>query len=156
MASMSDFLENKLIDFLLRGQALGITGASAAAGTGPTNVYFALLTAALSDAGGGTEVTGGSYARVNMPTTTTNFDNTQQANTTAVSSGTSGTTRNSVAITFPAPTANWGVATHIGVYDAASAGNLLLWNALTASKTINNGDPAPAFAINAFTFQIDN
>lgn len=156
MAAMSDFLENKLIDFIFRGQALGITGATAAAGTGPTNLYFALLTAAPSDTGGGTEVTGGSYARVNVAANTTNFDNTQQANTTAVSSGTTGTTRNSIAVTFPAPSANWGVATHIGVYDASTAGNLLLWSALTTSKTINSGDPAPAFAINAFTFQIDN
>ena len=31
MAAMTDFLENKLIDFLFRGQALGITGATAAA-----------------------------------------------------------------------------------------------------------------------------
>ena len=156
MAAMSDFLENKLIDFLFRGQALGITSATAAAGTGPTNLYFALLTAAPSDTGGGTEVTGGSYARVNVATTTTNFDNTQQANTTAVSSGTTGTTRNSIAVTFLAPTASWGTATHIGVYDATSAGNLLLWSPLTAPQTINSGGPAPAFAINAFTFQIDN
>lgn len=33
MAAFSDVLENKIIDLLLRGQALGITGASAAAGT---------------------------------------------------------------------------------------------------------------------------
>lgn len=156
MAAMSDFLENKLIDWFFRGQALGVTGATAAAGTGPTNLYFALLTAAPSDTGGGTEVTGGSYARVTVAANTTNFDNTQQANTTAVSSGATGTTRNSVAVTFPAPTANWGVVTHFAIYDATSAGNLLFWGALTTSKTVNNGDAAPSFAINAFTLQIDN
>lgn len=156
MAAMSDFLENKLIDWFFRGQALGVTGASAAAGTGPTSLYFALLTAAPSDTGGGTEVTGGSYARVTVAANTTNFDNTQQANTTAVSSGATGTTRNSVAVTFPAPTANWGVVTHFAIYDATSAGNLLFWGALTTSKTVNNGDAAPSFAINAFTLQIDN
>ena len=73
-----------------------------------------------SDTGGGTEVTGGSYARVTIAANTTNFDNTQNANTTAVSSGATGTTRNSVVVTFPAPTANWGVVTHFGVYDASS------------------------------------
>lgn len=156
MAAMSDFLENKLIDWFFRGQAIGVTGASAAAGTGPTSLYFALLTAAPSDTGGGTEVTGGSYARVTVAANTTNFDNTQQANTTAVSSGSSGTTRNSIAVTFPAPSANWGVVTHFGIYDAATTGNLLFWGALTASKTINNGDAAPSFAINAFSLQIDN
>lgn len=156
MASMSDFLENKLIDWFFRGQALGVTGASAGAGSGPTNLYFGLLTAAPSDTGGGTEVTGGSYARVTVACTTTNFDNTQNANTTAVSSGATGTTRNSIAITFPSPTANWGVCTHIGIYDAVSSGNLLFWSALVAAKTVNNGDAAPTFAINSLTLQIDN
>lgn len=156
MAAMSDFLENKLIDWLMRGQAIGITGASAAAGTGPTNLYFGLLTAAPSDAGGGTEVTGGSYARVTVASTLANWAGTHGAGTTVASTGTTGTTSNNNAITFPAPTANWGLVTHFGVYDASSGGNLLLWGALTVSKTINNGDAAPSFAAAAFSFQIDN
>lgn len=156
MAAMSDFMENKLIDWLFRAQAIGITGASAAAGTGPATLYVALLTAAPSDTGGGTEVTGGSYARVAVTSALGAWDNTQAASSTAVSSGTGGTTRNQAAITFPAPTANWGVVTHVGIYDASTAGNLLVWSALTVSKTVNNGDAAPSFAANALTFQIDN
>lgn len=156
MAAMSDFLENKLIDFLFRAQALGITGATAAAGTGPATLYYALLTAAPSDTGGGTEVTGGSYARVAVTSSLANMAGTQAAASTTASSGTTGTTSNNAAITFPAPSANWGVVTHFGVYDASTSGNLLFYGALTASKTINNGDAAPAFAISAFTLQIDN
>lgn len=156
MAAMSDFLENKLIDWLFRGQAIGITGASAAAGTGPTNLYVGLLTAAPSDTGGGTEVTGGSYARVNVASTLANWAGTQAAASTVASSGTGGTTSNNNAITFPAPTANWGTITHFGIYDASSAGNLLMWGALSASKTVNNGDAAPAFSAAALSFQIDN
>lgn len=156
MAAMTDFLENKLIDWFFRGQAIGITGASAAAGTGPAALFFGLLTAAPSDTGGGTEVSGGSYARVSVSTSTANFAGTQSAGSTAVSSGTGGTTSNNGTITFPAPTANWGVVTHFGVYDAASGGNLLIHGALTVSKTINNGDAAPSFAAAAFTFQMDN
>ena len=156
MAAMSDFLENKLIDFLFRGQALGITGASAAAATGPTSLFYALLTAAPTDAGGGTEVTGGSYARVTVTSSLANYAGTQGAASTPVSSGTTGTTSNNGTITFPAPTANWGSVTHFGVYDATAAGNLLFWGALTIAKTVNNGDAAPSFAAAAFTLQIDN
>jgi hypothetical protein len=156
MAAWSDFAENKLVDWFFRGQAIGITGASAAAGTGPTNLYVGLLTAAPSDTGGGTEVTGGSYARVTYASSLANWAGTQSAGSTVASSGTTGTTSNNNAITFPAPSANWGTVTHIGVYDATSAGNLLFWSALTTSKTINNGDAAPSFAAAALTFQIDN
>ena len=156
MAALSDFVENKLIDFLFRGQALGITGASAAAGTGPTSLYVALLTAAPSDTGGGTEVSGGAYARVAVASSLANWAGTQSAGRTTASSGTSGTTSNNAAITFPAPTANWGVVTHAAIYDASSAGNLILWSALTVPKTVNNGDAAPSFAAAALTFQIDN
>lgn len=156
MASMSDFLENKLIDWFFRAQAIGVTGASAAAGTGPTALFYALLTAAPSDTGGGTEVTGGSYARVSVTSALTAYAGTQSAASTTASSGTGGTTSNNAAITFPAPTANWGVCTHMAIYDASSAGNLLFWNALTTSKTVNNGDAAPSFAAASMTLQIDN
>lgn len=156
MAHMSDFLENKLIDWFLRAQAIGVTGASAAAGTGLTTAYIALFTATPSDTGGGTEVSGGSYARVSVTSALANWAGTQAAASTTASSGTSGTTSNNGAITFPAPTANWGTVTSIGIFDASTAGNLLFWAPLTTSKTINNGDAAPSFAAAALTIQIDN
>ena len=156
MAHMSDFLENKVIDWLLRAQAIGITGATAAAGTGPANVYIGLFTANPSDTGGGTEVAGGSYARQTVVSALTAWAGTQSAASTVASSGTIGTTSNNNAITFAAPTAAWGTVTGIGIYDATSAGNLLFWAPLTTSKTINNGDAAPSFAAASLTIQIDN
>jgi hypothetical protein len=156
MAALSDFLENKIIDWLFRAQAIGITGATAAAGTGPATMYVALLTAAPSDTGGGTEVTGGSYARVSVTSALTAWAGTQAAASTTASSGTSGTTSNNNVLTFPAPTANWGSVTHFGVYDASTAGNLLWWGALTVAKTVNNGDAAPTFAAAALSLQLDN
>ncbi len=145
MAGKSDYLENKFIDFLLRGQSF----------TAPTNVYVALLTAAPTDAGGGTEVTGGSYARVQVASALASWAGTQSAGSTAVSSGTGGQTSNNAAIAFPAPTANWGVITHFGIYDASVSGNLLYWAALSTSKTVNNNDAAPSFAIGALTITED-
>lgn len=156
MAAFTDFMENKLVDFLLRGQALGITGASAGAGSGPTNLYIGLLTATPTDSTAGTEVSGGSYARVTVASTLANWAGTQSAGSTVASSGTGGTTSNNGTITFPAPTANWGTITGMGIYDASSGGNLLIYAALTTSKTVNNGDAAPSFAAAALTFQIDN
>lgn len=156
MAALSDFAENKIIDFLFRGQALGITGASAAAGTGPTNIYVALYTANPSDSTAGTEVTGGSYARVTVASSLANWAGTQGTGTTTASSGTTGTTSNNNAITFPAPTANWGVITGAALLDASSGGNILAYGALTVNKTVNNGDAAPSFPAGSLTFQLDN
>ena len=156
MAALSDFFENKLLDWLLRGQAIGITGATAAAGTGPATTYLALLTAAPTDTGGGIEVAGGSYARVAIASSLANWAGTQGAASTVASSGVSGTTSNNGAITFPAPTAAWGSVVAIGIYDAVTGGNLLIYATLTIAKTVNNGDPAPSFAAATLTFQIDN
>lgn len=137
----SDYLENKIIDLLFRAQAFAA----------PATLYFALFTVAPSDSGGGTEVTGGGYARVAVTTALTAFKSTQNDN--LASTGTGGQTSNTNAITFPAPTANWGTIVAIGVFDAATAGNLLVHSALSVNKTVNNGDAAPSFAAGAFTYQ---
>ena len=158
MAGLSDFAENKILDWLLRGQAIGITGASAAAGTGPTNVWVGLLTATPSDvAGSGTEVSGGNYARQVIPSnmTSAGWSGTQSAGSTAVSSGTSGQISNNAAVVFPAPNANWGSCGWFALYDAVSGGNMLAWAALSVAKTVNNGDAAPQFNAAALTFTLD-
>lgn len=146
MAALSNYLENKIVDWLLRGQAF----------TPPATVHVALLTAAATDAGGGTEVSGGGYARAAIASSLANWAGTQAAASTIASSGTSGTTSNNAAITFPAPTASWGSATHFAVYDAGTAGNLLWYGVLDAAKTVNSGDPAPSFPAAALSLQLDN
>lgn len=146
MSAMSDYLENKLIDFLFRGQAF----------SAPTVLAVGLFTANPADAGGGTEVSGGSYARVNLAPSLANWAGTQAAGSTTASTGTGGSTSNNGAITFPAPTANWGVITGIGIFDATTGGNLLFWSPLAANKTVNNGDAAPSFAAAALSVQLDN
>jgi hypothetical protein len=120
MAEFTDFMENKIIDHMLRNQSY----------TPPSTVYVALFTSAPSDAGGGTEVSGGSYAR--------------QAVTLSAASG--GASENSAVITFPTATADWGTVTHLALMDAATGGNMLMHTPLDASKTVNNGD---TFKINA-------
>lgn len=91
--------------------------------TRPTAWYVALFTDDPTDAGTGTEVSGGSYAR------------------TAVTFTVSGdTASNSGAVEFPEATGSWGTITHIGIYDASTSGNLIAHAALTASKAIASGD----------------
>lgn len=159
MAAFTDFAENKLIDFFFRGQALGITGASAAAGTGPVTLYVALQTSPASDATAGTECVGSGYTRVAVTSSLANWAGTQGATTAVASTGTSGTTSNNIAITFPAPAptgTTWGVIQGVEVYDALTGGNALFYGALGTNKTVNLGDAAPYFAISSLSFQIDN
>lgn len=130
MSQMSDYLEVELRKHVFR------TGSF----TKPTALYVALFTANPTDAGGGTEVNGGSYARVQRDPLDANW---------TAASATDGLTDNAAAITFPTPTANWGTITGFGIFDAATLGNLLIWGALAVQKTVNNGDPAPSFAAGA-------
>ena len=151
MSQMTDFLENKLVDFLFRGQALGITGATAAAGSGPTNLYVGLFTAAPSDTGGGTEVSGNGYARVTIASSLNTWAGTQLAGSITASSGTGGQTSNNGSISFPTPTgAGWGSVVAFGIFDAASAGNLLLYGTLSTPKAVNPSD-SPSFNAAALT-----
>lgn len=142
----TDFAENKLIDALFRGQSLGA----------PATWYIGLDTVACTETGGGTEVTGGSYARVAITANLTNWAGTQSAGSTVASSGTSGQTSNNVAATFAAPTANWGQVVSFRFWDSLSGGNAWLCQTLTTAKTINNGDAAPSFSAGSLTVTADN
>ena len=144
-AAMTNYLENKLIDAFLRAQAY----------TMPATVYVGLYTVCPTDSTAGTEVSGGSYARVAITSSLANWAGTQSAGSTTASSGTGGTTSNNAAITFPTATADWGTVVCFGVSDASTGVNLLFYAALTASRNITNGSTA-SFAAAALTLQIDN
>jgi len=117
MASFSDYTENLVLNWLFTSNSA----------TRPTAWYVGLFTAAPSDTGGGTEVSGNGYARVATGTITV--------------SGTATTATNDAAIEFAAASGgNWGTVTHAAVFDASSAGNMLAWAPLTTSRTINDGD----------------
>lgn len=110
--NLTNYLESKLIDHFL-----GTTTY-----TKPAAVYVALFTVTPGEAAGGTEVTGGSYAR--------------QAATFGAAS--SGATTNSANIDFAGMPAATTVA--IGIFDASTSGNMLLYGALTTNKTTDAGD----------------
>ena len=113
MSSFSDYLENAVVNHVFRNTAL----------TSPTTVYLALYTAAPTDAGGGTQVSGGGYAR--------------EAITFGAPSG--GVITNSSAVSFTADGAAFGDVVAVGIFDAATAGNLLAWDDITTA-TVGDGD----------------
>jgi hypothetical protein len=114
------YLANKALDRLL----------SAAAYTPDATLYVALFTVLPTAAGtGGTEVTGGSYARGAVTNDATNFP---------AASG--GAKSNGTVITFPAATADWGTIVGFGIYDASTVGNLLYFSALTTAREVLNLD----------------
>ena len=108
--------------------------------TVPGTLYVGLFTSAPTPSTSGTEVAGGSYARVAVTNNTTNFPNASNK-----------TKSNGTAITFAQATALWGTVVAVGIFDAVSGGNLLLYATLTTSRTINNGDTA-SFAIGQLIF----
>lgn len=113
---------------------------------------FAEQTPELDDGTALVEPSGGSYARVSETASLANRAGTQSAGSTTASTGTSGQTSNNGAITFPAPTANWGFVWGKAIYDASSSGNMWVWAPLATVKTVNNGDAAPSIAAGADTF----
>jgi hypothetical protein len=116
MAALSDYAEKLLLDWMMT------TGSA----TRPTVWYVALYTTAPSDSGGGTEVSGFNYSRKPI--------------TFAPATSPDGFTSNTNSLLFTAAGGSWGTLTHLGILDAASSGNLLWHGALTANRTILDGD----------------
>jgi hypothetical protein len=114
MAAMSNYLENALINATLRNTTF----------TSPSTVYVGLFLTDPTDAGSGTEVSGGSYARKAM----------------TFGAPSNGASLNSAAVEFDQATGNWGTIPYFAIFDALTSGNMLYHGALTASKNIETGD----------------
>ena len=112
--AFTTFLRNELLDHAFRNSAY----------TPPATVYIGLYTSATGAGGTGTEVSGNGYTRKAM----------------AFDASVSGAIDNTAAVEFPTATGTWGTVSHIGIYDASTAGNLLAYAALTTSKSIASGD----------------
>lgn len=103
----------------------------------PANVYIALMTAAPTarDGTGGTEVSGGSYARLAVPNADLAAVTTSGSGVTSIQQTATNTT-----LTFTTATANWGTIVGLALYDAATSGNFLEYGDLTTAQTVNNGN----------------
>jgi hypothetical protein len=127
MSAASNYLENKVLDHVLRYSTAPYTGVStlylALFNNTSTNAASNLESGTLTDE---TSTSGTAYAR--------------KAITFGAASG--GTSTSSATVTFDTATANWGTITHVAVMDGgtAGAGNVLFYGAVTTSKTIETGD----------------
>lgn len=97
-----------------------------------TNFYYALFTATPSDTGGGTECTGGGYARVAISVATGSW---------AAASGGSTSNSSQITVTSSATGSFGGSVTQFGLYDASSSGNLWFWGDLSTPQTVASGNP---------------
>lgn len=111
MGVLTDYTANKVRDVILRGTTF----------TTPGTVYLALFTSPTTTAGGGTEVTGGSYVRKAIAFT-------------ATSPGLATQTSDITWTGMPAC-----VLTHIAIMTASTAGNMLIFGALLSHQTILAG-----------------
>ena len=130
MGGKSYYLDNKLLNLIFNGAAF----------TPPATLYCALFTVAPSASGGGTEVSGGSYARAAVAANSTNFPVTSTQ-----------TINNAAAITFPTATANWGTIVAGAFFDAATGGNMLYWGPLSVYQVVNSGSQFQLPANTGFT-----
>ena len=127
MSAASNYLENKVLDHVLRYGSAPYTGASTiylalfnnTSGSAATNLEAGTLTDEVS-------TSGTAYAR--------------KAVTFAAASG--GQSQTNATVTFDTATASWGTITHVAICDGgtAGAGNVLFYGAVTTSKTIDTGD----------------
>ena len=147
MSNASNYIENELLDHVLGEGSRNYT---------PATLYLALfadtrsgVAAALESGTSSTSGTG-NWGYYEIQTSgSTNYAR-QEVNFNAASSGSA---TNNGAVPFPQAGANYdtaggagNVVTHIAIMDAASAGNVLFYGALSVSKTVTTGD----------TFQIND
>ena len=146
--ALDNYGENKLLDALLRGQAIGT----------PATWYIALYTDTCTEGAAGTEVStsGTAYARQAVTAGLTQWAGTQSAGSTTASTGTNGTTSNNAAITWTQSTAAWGNLQAVGFMDASTAGNRWICINLTSAFNVTGSGITVSLPAASLQFQIDN
>lgn len=123
MTAASNYLENKVLDHVLKNTAY----------TQPTSLYIALFTNTSGNAATNLEAgtltdevsaSGTAYARMSV----------------AFAAASGGTSATNATVTFATATASWGTITHVAVMDNGTSGNVLFWGAVTTAKAIDTGD----------------
>lgn len=133
MPAFGDYIANAILDHLFNNTQH----------TSPASVYLSLHTAvgasSSSAAWAATELTGAAVNYVRLATGPTYWGAPGSKVITSI-----------LDATFATAGSDWGVVTHVGIWDASTSGNLYFYGALSASKTVLNGD-APRFATGNLT-----
>jgi hypothetical protein len=123
MTAASNYLENKVLDHVLKNTAMAQPSSLYLAlflntsGNAATNLEAGVLTDEVS-------TSGSAYSR----------------KTVTFAAASAGTSATNYSVAFDAATSDWGTITHVAVMDAATSGNVLFYGAVTTSKTIQTGD----------------
>lgn len=112
----------------------------------PAPTHLGLYTTLPNEAGaGGVEVSGGAYAREAYARNSTNWGSSTGADPSTI--------QNLVAVTYTEATASWGTVLGWGYFDAATAGNMIAFGAVSPTKQIDTGDTAE-FAAGGLVFKL--
>lgn len=111
--------------------------------------YLALFTTTptADDGSGGTEVSGGSYARKAIAST--DWNAASAGNPTTKTGPESG-----VEWDFPTATADWGTINGFGIYSASSGGTLLWFGSLTSPVAVVSGQQVKFTSSSVITLQL--
>jgi hypothetical protein len=144
MSALTNYGENRLLDALLRGQPLHA----------PETLYVALSTAKRAETGAPVEP-GNGYTRVALTANLANITSTQGPAGVA-SSGSDGTIKNAVPVTFPESIGAWGVIQSVWIMDAPSGGNAWLSIDLVDPVNVSGNDFTLSLAPGKLSFRIDD
>lgn len=131
--SLTDVWEKKILDLIFRNTS---ASATTPGGLDSASMWLCLFTSVPTDSTTGTEVTGGSYARVAIDRTGTGF---------AAATGTTATTLPNAVTTFATASADWGAITGFGFCKSLAGSlstDLVFWGSTTVTKSVLNGDTA--------------
>lgn len=126
--SATNSFETAILDTAFRGNVY----------TQPAGLYVGLFSTAPTDSTSGTELAGNNYSR-------------QSVTFAAANTGSKSSNAN---VVFSATGNAWSTAVAMGIFDASTTGNLLVYKALSPTRTLNAGDTL-TFESGAITITLD-
>lgn len=123
--SKTDYAENKVLDYMTGRAVLS-----------QLTLYLALFTGQPGETGttGELAIGTGNYSRkqLNVPGTSNSFG------LAGTNDPADGRIANNIDVAFPTPSADWGNIIYVGIFDASTAGNLLMYSSIPIKRVLAN------------------